>query len=150
MKPALCYLFSLWGKYKHHVIIYFRSRKIHTSYKIMCGLHCGMREISKERLYHYFCFILFQLWYDTTLCDKVCQCLATGRGFTPFTRVSSTNETDRHDIGEILLTVALNTIILTNYDIYLTEKFKKEFRSACKLCGLASRHSRRDTITGSV
>jgi len=42
---------------------------------------------------------------DTTLCDKVCQIHAT-----EFSLVSSTNKTDRHDITEILLKVALNTI----------------------------------------
>jgi hypothetical protein len=41
---------------------------------------------------------------DTTLCDKVCQWLATGRWFSP---VSASNKTDRHDI---LLKVILNTI----------------------------------------
>ena len=41
---------------------------------------------------------------DTTLCDKVCQWLVTGRWFSP---VSSTNKTDCHDIAEILLKVAL-------------------------------------------
>ena len=46
---------------------------------------------------------------DTTLCDKVCQCLAIGRWFSPD---SSTNKTDRHDIIVILLKVALNTISL--------------------------------------
>ena len=46
----------------------------------------------------------------TTLCDKVCQLLATGQWFFPGTPVSSTNNTDRHDIAEILLKVALNTI----------------------------------------
>jgi hypothetical protein len=44
------------------------------------------------------------------LCDKVCQWLATGQWFSPGPRVSSTNKTDRHDITEILLKVALNTI----------------------------------------
>ena len=47
---------------------------------------------------------------DTTLCDKVCQWLATGRCFFPGTPVSSTNKTDRHDITEILIKVALDTI----------------------------------------
>jgi hypothetical protein len=47
---------------------------------------------------------------DKTLCDKVCQCFAAGRGFSPVTPVSSTNKTDRHDITEILLKVALTTI----------------------------------------
>ena len=43
---------------------------------------------------------------DTTLCDKVYQWLATGQWFSPGIPVSSTNETDRHDITEILLKVA--------------------------------------------
>jgi hypothetical protein len=51
--------------------------------------------------------------YDTTLCDKVCQWLATGRWFSPGTPVSSTNKIDLHDITEILLKVRLNTITLT-------------------------------------
>jgi hypothetical protein len=48
--------------------------------------------------------------FDTTLCDKACQWLTTGRCFSP---VSSVNKTDHHDITEILFKVALNTIILT-------------------------------------
>jgi hypothetical protein len=40
---------------------------------------------------------------DKTLCDKVCQWLATGQWFSPGTPVSSTNKTDRYDITEILL-----------------------------------------------
>ena len=49
---------------------------------------------------------------DTTLFDKVCQGLATDRWFSQGTPVSSTNKTDRHDIIDILLKVALNTINL--------------------------------------
>jgi hypothetical protein len=41
---------------------------------------------------------------NTTLCNKICQ------GLSP---VSSTNKTDRHEIAEILLKVALNTTNLT-------------------------------------
>jgi hypothetical protein len=44
---------------------------------------------------------------DTTLWNKVCLCLATGRWLSP---VSPTNKTDCHDIAEILLKVTLNTI----------------------------------------
>jgi hypothetical protein len=47
---------------------------------------------------------------STTLCDKVCLWLATGRWFSPGPPASSTNKTDRHDIPEILLKVALKTI----------------------------------------
>ena len=39
--------------------------------------------------------------------------LTTGRWFSPGTLFSSTNRTDRHDIIEIWLKVALNTITLT-------------------------------------
>jgi hypothetical protein len=43
----------------------------------------------------------------TILCNKVCRWLATGPWFSP---VSSTNRTDSHDITEILLKVASNTL----------------------------------------
>ena len=45
--------------------------------------------------------------------EAVCQWFAAGRWFSPGTPVSSTNKTDRHDITEILLKVALCTIPLT-------------------------------------
>jgi hypothetical protein len=50
--------------------------------------------------------------------DKVYQLLANGRWFSPGTPVSSTTKTSRHDIAEILLKVALNTI---NQSIKLTK-----------------------------
>ena len=53
---------------------------------------------------------------DTTLCDKVCQWLAAGRWFSAGASFSSTNKIDRHDITEILLKVALNTITLTLFN----------------------------------
>ena len=40
----------------------------------------------------------------------------TGRRFSQGPPVSSTNKTDRHDITEILLKMALNTIKQTNKD----------------------------------
>ena len=52
-------------------------------------------------------------WLDTTLCDKVCQWLATGRWFSLCTLIFSTNKTDRYDISEILLKVTLNTKTLS-------------------------------------
>ena len=59
----------------------------------------------------------------TTLCDKVCQWFATGRWFSPGSSVSSTNTTDRHDLTEILLKVALNTIKQRNKPIILPFTF---------------------------
>jgi hypothetical protein len=50
----------------------------------------------------------------TTLCDKVCQWHVTSLWFSPGSPVSSTNKTDCQDITEILLNVALNTIMQTN------------------------------------
>ena len=44
---------------------------------------------------------------DTTLCNKVCHWLTTDMWFPP------TKKTDRHDITEILLTVALTTTTQT-------------------------------------
>jgi hypothetical protein len=42
----------------------------------------------------------------------------TGRWFSPGTPVSSTNKTDHHDIAEILLKMALNTITLYRIPLY--------------------------------
>ena len=56
--------------------------------------------------------ILLKVWLDTTLCDKVCPWLATGRLRSPCTPDSSTNKTARHDINEIFLKVELSTITL--------------------------------------
>ena len=68
-------------------------------------------------LQHYVIKLVSDLWQVcgflyTALCDKVYQWLLTGLWFSPGTPVSSTNETDRHDITDILLKVALSTINL--------------------------------------
>jgi hypothetical protein len=75
-----------------------------------------------SRIYNYLCnhcLSPLTLWVwiplrrgvlDTTLCDKVCQWLATCRWFPPRIPVSSIHKTDRRDITEILLKLALNTI----------------------------------------
>jgi hypothetical protein len=73
-----------------------------------------------------------------------CQCLATGQWLSPVTPVSSNNTTDRHDITEISLKVALNTIthnplwriyywileLLRQCGIYFSCYFKN-----CSCCG---------------
>ena len=48
---------------------------------------------------------------DPTVCDLVCQWVATGQWFSSVPPVSSTNKADRHDLDVILLKVALNTVI---------------------------------------
>ena len=57
---------------------------------------------------------------DTTLGDKVCQWLATCWWFSPGTPISSTNKTERQDIAEILLKVALNTILDNVFKVVIT------------------------------
>jgi hypothetical protein len=68
-------------------------------------------------IYNYLCTQCppsLTLWVlDTTLCYKVCQWLVPDQWFSPGSSVSSTNKTDGHDITEILLKVALNTITIT-------------------------------------
>ena len=59
--------------------------------------------------------ILFSFPRLTTLCDKVCQRLVTGRWFSPGTPVSSINKADSDYITEILLKVGPSTINIHTY-----------------------------------
>jgi hypothetical protein len=67
------------------------------------------------------------VWVRARLCklrlvaasDTIYQLLAHGRWFSPDTPSSSTTKTVRHDIAEILLKVALNTIKSINQSINL-------------------------------
>jgi hypothetical protein len=75
-------------------------------------------------IYNYICnqcISSLMLWVQisirarcTTLCDKFCQWLATGWCFSSGPPVSSTNKSDRSDITELSLKVALNTIKQAN------------------------------------
>jgi hypothetical protein len=60
--------------------------------------------------------------------DKVDQLFTHGRWFSPGTPASSTTKTGRHDIAEILLKVALNTInqIIKNNNSYSTNGIKSD------------------------
>jgi len=49
----------------------------------------------------------------------------SGRWFSPSTPVSSTNETGRHDITEILLKVTLNTINLNLINTYRIFRYER-------------------------
>ena len=73
---------------------------------------------------------------DTTLCGKYFQWLVAGRWFSPGTPVS-TNKTDRYDISEKLLKVALSTITitLTPYVIFGVHYLRQTVRKF-KLCAL--------------
>ena len=52
--------------------------------------------------------------YRLVFHNKYDQWLGAGRWFSSDTPVASINKTNRHDITEILLKVALNTITLTH------------------------------------
>jgi hypothetical protein len=75
--------------------------------------------------------------------DKVYQLLAHGRWFSPGTPASSTTKTGRHDIAEILLKVALNTIksnlmVLGQFSYYLRTiraTVSRLLRTACVFVG---------------
>ena len=74
-------------------------------------VHCSYKELPFTTTM-YLCIqclspLMLWVWISirarcTTLCDKVCQWLATGWWFSPNPPVSSTNKSDRHDIAEIL------------------------------------------------
>ena len=71
--------------------------------------------------HHYNGEFEFRSWwgvFDAISCDEACQWLATGRWFSPGTPISSRNKTYCHDIAEISLKVALNTIALRPYGIH--------------------------------
>jgi hypothetical protein len=61
---------------------------------------------------------------------KVYQLLAHGQWFSPGTPVSSTTKTGCHDIAEILLKVALNTITLPELSIpFFVMDFERIYES---------------------
>ena len=68
-----------------------------------------------------------------TLYDKDCQWLATGEWFSPGPPVSFTNKIERHNIAEILLKVALNTIKQTNKQTSLIGYYFEFYYTACFL-----------------
>ena len=71
----------------------------------------------KEKLRNKLCFIIFSMYHFFDLRLLTTPLLSSIFSyyflwFSPVTPVSSTNKTDRPDIAEILLKVALNTINL--------------------------------------
>jgi hypothetical protein len=66
--------------------------------------------------------------------DKVYQLLTHGRWFSPGTPASSTTKTGRHDIAEILLKVALNTIKIKSNHLHIDDKISLLIRYL-RACG---------------
>jgi hypothetical protein len=83
-----------------------------------CMVHGFTTKKAISANHHWNCEFESGSWRDvleTTLCDNVVSDLRHVSGFFPCVPVSSTNKTDHHDITEILLKVALNTITLTPF-----------------------------------
>ena len=74
----------------------------------------------------------------TTLCDKVCQWLATDRWFSPGSPISSTYKTDRHDITVIMLQVALNSTKQNNLITFLSNMYLVPYSNLFELFILVS------------
>ena len=86
-----------WGCCGHHrVVVGFI-----TTYAIIAYHHYREFDSHSCKVYSIQHYVMKFVW------------LATGLWFFAGTPVSSTNKTDRHNITEILLKVALNTITLT-------------------------------------
>ena len=74
------------------------------------------------------------IWSITAI-QLLCQRLAKSQWFSPGTLVSSTNKTDRHDMAEILLKVALNTINETNQSLHKQKPVKNKNSIICSQSG---------------
>ena len=114
-------------------ILVFFSIFVVFSPKILSNRNTKQSNVGNLYLEHTHYISLLTLWVrtplrwcvlDTTLCDKVCQWLATGRWFSPGTLVPSTNKSDCHDTAEILLKAELSTI---NQTIKITLTFISKF-----------------------
>jgi len=134
LEPAVCKTVIAIGEWRvwmsEHYLLKKNINKIikSNSITLFCLLKMLDKRISSSYcscIYSYLCnrcLSPLTLWVripprrgvlDATLCNKVCQWLATGRWFSPDTPVFSTNKTERHDIVEILQKVVLSTITLT-------------------------------------
>jgi hypothetical protein len=98
---CLLYIYSMTWQ---HLEIYWLMDYCVTSNVVTVIMVVGFTTTyTNSAYYHWCCEIRARC---TTLCDKICRWLVTGRCFSPGPPVFSTNKTDRHDITEILLKVA--------------------------------------------
>ena len=109
---AVCYHSKCWRRYKMTKCLRQNLSYFQINQRMMGFFQW---EISLNEIYKgQYLLYLFNLTATTkvvsSLCDKVCQWLATCWWFSSGTPVSSTIKKNRHDITAILLKVALNTI----------------------------------------
>ena len=113
------HIFYMYSPFTLYILNSQWNFNIFISINIWCLISVGPSWSYGSWIYNYQCLSPLILWVwtplrwvvlDTSLCNKVCQWLAAGLWFSTGTPVFSTNKTDCHDITEILLKVALNTI----------------------------------------
>ena len=91
LRYSLTFIFYLRGRrWRNRMVVGFTTTYAIRAYHHWC---CEFESLSGRGVQHY-----------------VIKFVAKGRWFSPGTPVSSTNKNDRHNITEILLKVALNTI----------------------------------------
>ena len=110
LKVQSCRSFSFAYKIWWH-IFFFRTTPTHPF----------PLQLKDARLLHEYDSSTLYCWVGHIKTSR-CQwsSLSTGRWFSPGTPISSTNKTDLHDITEILLKVALNTITITSITHHIT------------------------------
>ena len=93
--------------------------------RVCRGRDCMVVEITNYPCNHYpspqKLWVRILLIARCTLCDKACHWFVVFSGYSGFLP----NKTDRHDITEILLKVALNTIILLVSKYHVTDNCGK-------------------------
>ena len=100
------------------VSILIAEKLIYCGYVVKTAITCRYFNYMYLLLLFFICLFIFCCVYEPrswrgVLNTTYCQWLATGRWISPGPLVSSINKTDRHDIIEILLKMALSTITLT-------------------------------------
>jgi hypothetical protein len=125
LKTSKLHVHCHWKQANYmYIVIKVFNDNVHAVCLFLMLRHCGIFSFPfiswifyHIHLHQYLSFIFTGIFFpqikffdvtdDTTL---ILQWPATGWWFSPGTPVSSTNKTDCHDITEILLKVALNTI----------------------------------------
>jgi hypothetical protein len=104
-------------KYEHKIISDDHNKPI-----IQRGLRTRDRMVvgfttTCEICHHWICEFESRSWRsipNTSLCDKVCQWLVTGRWFSLVTQVSSTNKTDLQEVDNFLWVINI-TLVSESY-----------------------------------
>ena len=109
----------------NHICLYLVKLRIVVGWSYGSGIRATYVIGAYNQLNHEFESHLWRGVLGTKLWDKVCQRLPAGPWFFLVAPMLSTNETERHDITGILLTIVLSTITLTLSKCVVGEKIIK-------------------------